>query len=173
LPFCPLSLSPPPPLPLLRIFQNRFPLLSMFIQYFQYLSINVWYAYGFLLKIPQRVFVGFESVRHLKNTFIGNKQPNLLNISSNLDEFDVMFETLAPYSGPGRMFYLTLILTCFIAITKAKANGWKYPLLPYPLHSPVGKRGKRGANSTALLICLIKTWVTLKLSSKAYWKWSF
>jgi hypothetical protein len=34
-------------------------------------------------------------------------------------------------------------------------------------------RGKEGASFTALKICLIKTWVTLKLSSKANWKWHF
>jgi hypothetical protein len=62
---------------------------------------------------------------------------------------------------------------CFIAITNATACGWKEPLLPRPLHSPVRGRGKGGARSTALKICLIKTWVTLKLSSKAYWKWHF
>jgi hypothetical protein len=62
---------------------------------------------------------------------------------------------------------------CFIAITKATACGLKEPLLPHPLHSPVRGRGKRGASYTALKICLIKTWVTLKLSSKAYWKWHF
>jgi hypothetical protein len=53
----------------------------------------------------------------------------------------------------------------FIAITKATACGWKEPLLPLPLHSPVRGRGKGVLNSsTALKICLIKTWVTLKLS---------
>jgi hypothetical protein len=62
---------------------------------------------------------------------------------------------------------------CFIAITKAPACGWKEPLLPHPLHDPVRGRGKGGASSTALKICLIKTWVTLKWSSKAYWKWPF
>jgi hypothetical protein len=62
---------------------------------------------------------------------------------------------------------------CFIAITKAAASGWKDPLLTHPLHSPVGGRGKGGASSRAQKICLIKTWVTLKLSSKACWKWSF
>jgi hypothetical protein len=31
---------------------------------------------------------------------------------------------------------------CFIAITKATACGWKEPLLPHPLHSPVRARGK-------------------------------
>jgi hypothetical protein len=62
---------------------------------------------------------------------------------------------------------------CFIAITKATACGWKEPLLPHPLHSPVRGRGKGGASSTTLKICLIKTWVTLKLSSKAFWKLHF
>jgi hypothetical protein len=60
---------------------------------------------------------------------------------------------------------------CFIAITKATARGWKEPLLPHPLHSPV--RGKGDASSMALKICFIKTWVTLKWSSKACWKWHF
>jgi hypothetical protein len=60
---------------------------------------------------------------------------------------------------------------CFIAITKATASGWKEPLLPQPLHSPVGGRGKGGP--TALKICSIKTWVTHKLSPEAYWKWHF
>jgi hypothetical protein len=62
---------------------------------------------------------------------------------------------------------------CFIVITKAAACGWKDPLLPHPLHSPVRGKGKGGDSSMALKICLIKTWVTLKLSSKAYWKWHF
>jgi hypothetical protein len=30
----------------------------------------------------------------------------------------------------------------FIAITKATACGWKEPVLPHPLHSPVGGRGR-------------------------------
>jgi hypothetical protein len=33
---------------------------------------------------------------------------------------------------------------CFIAITKATACGWKEPLLPNPLYSPVRGRGKGG-----------------------------
>jgi hypothetical protein len=61
----------------------------------------------------------------------------------------------------------------FIAITKATACGWKEPLLPHPLHSPVSWRGKGDASSTALKICVIKMWVTLKLSSKAHRKWHF
>jgi hypothetical protein len=62
---------------------------------------------------------------------------------------------------------------CFIAIAKATACGWKEPLLPHPRHSHVKGRGKGGASSTALKICLLKTWVTLKLSSKTYWKLHF
>jgi hypothetical protein len=31
---------------------------------------------------------------------------------------------------------------CFIAITKAKACGWKEPLLPHPQHSPMGGGGR-------------------------------
>jgi hypothetical protein len=58
---------------------------------------------------------------------------------------------------------------CFIAITKATACGWKELLLSHPLHSPVRGRGKGGASSPALKICLVKTWVALKLSSKANW----
>jgi hypothetical protein len=57
---------------------------------------------------------------------------------------------------------------CFIAKTKATACGRKKPLLPHPLHSP---EGGGGATFTALKIYLIKMWVTLKLSSKAHWKW--
>jgi hypothetical protein len=63
---------------------------------------------------------------------------------------------------------------CFIAITKATACGWKEPLLPHPLHTVQPCEGEweggGGASSTDLLN---KMWVTLKLSSKAYWKWHF
>jgi hypothetical protein len=47
-------------------------------------------------------------------------------------------------------------------ITKLTASGWKEPLLPHPLNSTVA--GK---------ICLIKTQVILKLSSKAHWNLRF
>jgi hypothetical protein len=33
---------------------------------------------------------------------------------------------------------------CFIALTKATACGCKKPLLPHPLHSPVGGKGGEG-----------------------------
>jgi hypothetical protein len=58
-------------------------------------------------------------------------------------------------------------------ITKATASGWKEPLLPHPLHSPVGGAGEGGAFSTAFKICLIKTWVTLQFSSKSPWNLRF
>jgi hypothetical protein len=47
----------------------------------------------------------------------------------------------------------------FIAITKATACGLKEPLLPHPLHSPVGGRGMGGggAGSASLKFCIIKT----------------
>jgi hypothetical protein len=60
---------------------------------------------------------------------------------------------------------------CFIAITKATACGCKKPLLPHPLRTALWGEGGCYWTSTALKICFIKTWVTLKLSSKAHWKW--
>jgi hypothetical protein len=59
------------------------------------------------------------------------------------------------------------------AITKLTASGWKKPILPHPpppkkKYSTVGGGGGGGAFSTALKICLIKAWVTLKLSSAAH-----
>jgi hypothetical protein len=62
---------------------------------------------------------------------------------------------------------------CFIAITKATACGWEDPLLPHPLVSPVGGRGKGSSGSAVLKFSLIKTWVTLKLASNAHWKYRF
>jgi hypothetical protein len=59
----------------------------------------------------------------------------------------------------------------FKAINKFTALGWKEPVLPNPLHSTLGGGG---CFSAALKICLIKkTWITLRLSSKAQWKWRF
>jgi hypothetical protein len=85
----------------------------------------------------------------------------------------VYFETLKQYAvksiiKPNPHF--------FISITKVTAYCWKEPLLPHSLHKCTALwwgGGRGGASSTALKICLIKMRITLKLSSKAYWKWYF
>jgi hypothetical protein len=57
---------------------------------------------------------------------------------------------------------------------KLTPSGWKEPLLyPFPCTALWGERGEKGAFSAALKICLIKTWFTLTLSSKAHWKRRF
>jgi hypothetical protein len=62
---------------------------------------------------------------------------------------------------------------CFKAITKATACGWKELLLSHPLPSTVGVEGEGDTCCAALKICLVKTWVTFKLSSKANGKLCF
>jgi hypothetical protein len=80
------------------------------------------------------------------------------------------------YSILGLSLNLTLILTASQPWPKQRLVDEKEPILshpPPPCTALWGGGGKGGARATALNICLIKTWVTHKLSSKAYWKWHF
>jgi hypothetical protein len=55
-----------------------------------------------------------------------------------------------------------------------KSHYFPTPCTLYSVHlQPCEREGEGGTSSTDLKICLIKTWVTLKLSSKVYWKWHF
>jgi hypothetical protein len=50
---------------------------------------------------------------------------------------------------------------------------FKDPLLPHLPAQPSGGEEEGGAGSAVQKFCLIKMWITLKLSSNAHWKWCF
>jgi hypothetical protein len=89
---------------------------------------------------------------------------NVYLFSDHFHDHRLVFHALQSSKFRGRIFDQGIFITMNIDLIYCHTfnpRGWKNALLPHRGSFPVGK------------ICLIKTWVTHPLTSKAHWKWHF